>query len=232
MIIKHSEWAQLYPGASVGILIMKDVENITAHEKLNLAKRELEAALRDKYMNLSRNAIKASHPIDLYAAYYKKFGNSYHVLLQLESVVRGKSIPTVSALVEAMFMAELKNMLLTAGHDLEKVSLPLECKLSTGNEGYTGINGKEVSTVQNDMMIADAGGIISSIIKGPDSRTRISLDTSQVLFTVYAPPGIKESLVCQHLDDIETYIRLVSAQSITAIKKVADPVDFQNSKIY
>lgn len=226
MIIQHREWAQLYPGASVGILIMKGVENIAAHKKLNLAKRELEAALRDKYMNLSRNAIKASHPIDLYAAYYKKFGNSYHVLLQLESVAKGKSILTVSALVEAMFMAELKNMLLTAGHDLEKLIFPLEGKLSTGNEEYTGINGKEVSTVQNDMMIADAGGIISSIIKGPDSRTRISLDTSQVLFTVYALPGIKESLVCQHLDDIETYVRLVSAQSITAIKKVADPMDF------
>jgi DNA/RNA-binding domain of Phe-tRNA-synthetase-like protein len=226
MIIQHREWAQLYPGASVGILIMKDVENITAHEKLNLAKRELEAALRDKYMNLSRNAMKASYPIDQYAAYYKKFGNSYHVLLQLESVVKGKSIPTVSALVEAMFMAELKNMLLTAGHDLEQVNLPLECKLATGNEKYTGINGKEVSTVQHDMIIADAGGVISSIIKGPDLRTRLSLNTSQALFAVYAPPGIKEDLVYKHLDNLENYVRIFASQSITAIKQVAAPKNF------
>lgn len=220
MITLQNEWSGYYPNASIGILIIRDVQNFPAYEKLNLVKRELEERLREKYSGLTRNELKSIHPIDTFVAYYKKFGYSYHVLHQLESVIRGKSIPNVSTLVEAMFTAELKNKLLTAGHDFEKISLPLECKLSTGKEQYTGINGKYLTTVRNDMMITDAEGILSSILRGPDLRTPISQDTTRVLFTAYAPPGIKEALVYQHLDDIETYIRVISEQSKTDTKQV------------
>jgi hypothetical protein len=51
-------------------------------------------------------------PIKTYHDYYKRFKKTYHILLQLESIVfKNKSIPKVSSLVEAMFMAELKNLL-------------------------------------------------------------------------------------------------------------------------
>ena len=220
MITLQNEWSGYYPNASVGILIIRDVQNFPAHEKLNLVKRELEERLREKYSGLTRNELKSIHPIDTFVAYYKKFGYSYHVLHQLESVIRGKSIPNVSSLVEAMFTAELKNMLLTAGHDFKKISLPLECKLSTGKEQYTGINGKNLTTVRNDMIITDAEGVLSSILRGPDLRTPINQDTTRVLFTAYAPPGIKEALVYQHLDDIETYIRVISEKSKTDTKQV------------
>lgn len=220
MITLQNEWSGYYPNASIGTLVIRDVQNFPAHEKLNLVKCELEERLREKYSGLTRNELKSIHPIDIFVAYYKKFGYSYHVLHQLESVIRGKSIPNVSSLVEAMFMAELKNMLLTAGHDFETISLPLECKLSAGKEQYTGINGKNLTTVRNDMMITDAEGVLSSILRGPDLRTRISQDTTRVLFTTYAPPGIKEALVYQHLDDIETYIRVISEQSKTDTKQV------------
>jgi hypothetical protein len=40
---------------------------------------------------------------------------TYHIALQLEPVVlKGKSLPNVAALVEAMFTAELGDLLLTA----------------------------------------------------------------------------------------------------------------------
>ena len=47
-------------------------------------------------------------PIPAYNACYKGFKKTYHVQLQLESVaLKGRSIPRVAALMEAMFMAEL-----------------------------------------------------------------------------------------------------------------------------
>lgn len=220
MIIKVNEWAGKYPGASVGILIMLNVTNERSSEELNRHKREIEAELRIRYKEFSRKKIKSIHPIDVYDTYYKKFGNNYHVLHQLESVAGGKPIPTVSSLVEAMFMAELKNMLLTAGHDLEKIQLPLEGKISTGIEEYTGISGKDILAVKDDMLITDAAGVISSIIKGPDSRTKINPGTNRALFVVYVPSGINEKLVYDHLEDIENYVRISSDQAITDTKKV------------
>ncbi len=220
MNIKIDQWAGKYPGASVGILVIKNVTNEKSNEKLNQKKRELEEALRGRYRGLSRNDLKSIYPIDIYSAYYKKFGNNYHVLHQLESIAGGKPIPTVSSLVEAMFMAELKNKLLTAGHDLDTVQFPLEGKISSGNEKYTGISGKDMATVKDDMLISDSRGVISSILKGPDSRTKINSNTTRVLFVIYAPPGVKEELAYQHLDDIESYTKISSAQSITDTKMV------------
>lgn len=142
-------------------------------------------------------------------------------MLQLESVaVKGKRIPSVAALVEAMFMAELKNQLLTAGHDLGRVVKPLTLGIARGGEVYPGIRGKDEILKAGDMMISDGVGVISSVLYGPDARTRIGPDTSSVLFTVYAPAGIGEKAVAAHLNDIEDYVRLISPAARTLISAV------------
>jgi DNA/RNA-binding domain of Phe-tRNA-synthetase-like protein len=109
-----------------------------------------------------------------------------------------------------MFMAELKNLLLTAGHDLEAIQLPVRLDVSTGSERYILLNGQEQVLKPGDMMMADEQGIISSVLYGPDRRTRITPDTRRVLFAVYAPAGIGEQAVRQHLQDIQTDVMLVA----------------------
>lgn len=221
MLIIQDDLVNTYEGSLMGMLIMHNVVNLPSHEKLNVIKSQLTGLLREKYSKITRNELKSLHPLNVYVSYYKKFGYNYHVLLQLESIIsRGKSIPNVSSLVEAMFMAELKNMLLTAGHDLTKVNFPLHFKISSQKESYIGFSGKELQAVPGDMMLVDSDGIISSILRGPDSRTCIDPATRQVLFTVYSPPGISESLVHQHLNDIEFYIRIFSGEAITHLKEV------------
>ncbi len=87
---------------------------------------ELRQQIRDRYAALDRVALQAVAPIPAYAAYYRRFGKSYHVIAQLESVARkGRDIPSVASLVEAMFMAELESLILTAGHDLDTLELSL-----------------------------------------------------------------------------------------------------------
>jgi DNA/RNA-binding domain of Phe-tRNA-synthetase-like protein len=203
----------------IGILVMEDALNLPS-DKLKPVRQELEDALRSKYILKSRNELKALHPMDAYVSYYKKFGYTYHVLPQLESVIKGKAILSGSPLVEAMFMAELKNMILTAGHDLDKIKLPLDLKVSTGGENFTALSGKNAAAVSGDIMIADRQTVISSILRGPDLRTAITGQTSRVIYTAYAPFGVEEQLVHRHLSDIETYIRIFSQKSTTSLKQI------------
>ncbi|QJW46370.1 hypothetical protein HA075_11345 [bacterium BFN5] len=150
----------------------------------------------------------------VYSDYYKRNKKTYHVLQQLESVsLKGKSIPQVAGLVEGMFMAELKNGLLTAGHDVEVLTFPLTLDTAIGNEKYVLINGKEQVVKPGDMMIADCEGIISSVLCGPDYRTRITTSTRKALFIVYALPGIAEASVADHLADIYANVRVVAPQA-------------------
>ena len=165
--------------------------------------------------------MKSLPVLEAYNAYYRQFKKTYHVQLQLESVVfKGKSIPSVAALVEAIFVAELKNLLLTAGHDLAAAQKPVRVDVAEGSERYIRLNGQEQQLKPGDMMIADAEGVISSVLYGPDQRTRITAGTKQVLFTVYAPPGIGEEAVRAHLEDIRDNVLLVAPQAQVETLKV------------
>jgi DNA/RNA-binding domain of Phe-tRNA-synthetase-like protein len=211
MFIVSEAWKLAYPAAAAGILIMRNVVNPDSSPVLDSRKDELESQLRSRFSGQDRAALRSLLPIQAYDAYFERYKKTYHVQLQLESVVlKGRPIPRVAALVEAMFMAELKNLLLTAGHDLEAIQLPVRLDVSTGSERYILLNGQEQVLKPGDMMMADEQGIISSVLYGPDRRTRITPDTRRVLFAVYAPAGIGEQAVRQHLQDIQTDVMLVA----------------------
>jgi len=221
LLIISDEVKRVYSEAFMGILVMKNACNPKKHKELDKCALELENSLRKNFSGLNRADLKNMAPLKTYDNYYKKFKKTYHVLLQLESIVfKNKSIPRVASLVEVMFMAELKNLLLTAGHDLDTIDLPIKLDVSNGGEKYTQINGQEKELIYNDMMVSDSKGITSSIIYGPDKRTQIKPDTRNVLFVVYAPPGIENSKVFQHLQDIQNYVHIIAPESVIELLKV------------
>jgi len=211
-------WKTAYPDARVGVLVMRDVINPSSHAELELRKVALEQDLRARYSGQGRAMLAQLPVLQAYAAYYRRFKKTYHVQLQLESIVfKGKSIPGVAALVEAMFMAEIKNLLLTAGHDLDAVHLPITLDVSQGDERYTLLRGQEQELKAGDMYIRDGAGVISSIVYGPDQRAAINAQTRDVVFTVYAPDGIAEETVSQHLHDLQANVLLIAPGARTEV---------------
>ncbi|HAL47326.1 MAG: hypothetical protein CL694_00895 [Chloroflexi bacterium] len=214
-------WRKAFPGASIGVLAMRGVSNPRSHPDLDARMTDVEADLRRRFSDGGRPAIRALETVQAYTAYYRKFKKTYHVQLQLESVaVKGRSVPRPSALVSAMFAAELQNQLLTAGHDLASVRDPVVVDVATGEETYTMLNGKAQTLTAGDMFIADAAGVMSSIIYGPDDRTPISRDTRDVLFTIYGPNGISADQISGHLDQIREYVTLASPEAEVEIMDI------------
>ena len=221
MFTVSDAWKTAYPSAAIGILVMHDVLNPEQHPALDERKKALETELRSRYARYDRNGIKAIPTIQAYNAYYKRFKKTYHVQLQLESVLlKGKSIPRAAALVEAMFMAELEDMLLTAGHDLKTVQMPVGVDVADGSERYTRLNGQEQELKPGDMFISDAQDVLSSIIYGPDRRTRIMPETRHVIFTVYGVPGVEKQAVHRHLEHIQTNVLLFAPAAQVALLEV------------
>ncbi len=211
MIEISSSWKSMYPGSSIGVLVMHGVENPQQHPQLDEKKKDLEDTLRAQFSSYDRTSLRAMPVLASYHNYYKQFNATYHIQHQLESLVfKNRRIPRVAALVEAMFMAELKNLLLTAGHDLDAIKSPLRIDVAKGTERYTRMNGEKQILKAGDMMIADANGIVSCIIYGPDRRTRIRPETNRVVFTVYAPIGIEERDVIRHLEDIRENVTMIA----------------------
>jgi DNA/RNA-binding domain of Phe-tRNA-synthetase-like protein len=214
-------WRSVYPTAHAGVLVLRSVTNPARHPGLQSRKAELEQQLRADFSRQDRFAI-ASHPVlQAYSNYYRRFKKTYHIQLQLESIVfRGKSIPSVAALVESMFMAEMQDLLLTAGHDLDALQLPLTLDVATGAEQYTLLRGEEQALKAGDMLIRDQQGVVSSIIYGPDQRTQITPETRNVVFTAYAPPGVDEQIVTAHLGHIKDSVLLFAPQAQVELSHV------------
>ncbi len=206
------------PSTKIGILIMKNTSSCAIDE---LEIHNTFCEMQHKYGNLDRKKLKALYPIQAYTSYYKRFGYSYHVLAQLESVLKGKkTLRTESGLLQAMFLSELESMLLTAGHDLSQLKMPLQLKLASGNETYQSISGKEVTAVGGDLMICDGTSVISSVLRGPDLKSCITGSTVDVLFTIYAPPGIETEYIEMSLRRLEERIQEFSHYSRTELLQV------------
>jgi len=214
-------WRTAYPGATIGVLAINNTANPAHHPGLEGRKTELEERLRREHGTASKAELRSHPTLQAYAAYYRSFEKTYHVQLQLESLVfKGKAIPSVASLVEAMFMAELEDLMLTAGHDLDALQGDPRVDVASGSEEYVMMNGQPQVLKPNDMFIHDDAGVLSSIIYGPANRARITPETNRVLFTVYAPPGIGLDGVKVHLERLREYVQIIGPQAQVEYQEV------------
>lgn len=223
MISLDPTCAELYPGLTIGYLALRDVsgQGPGTRTGLDLRRAELEAELRRCYSSLDRSVLASLAPFPAYAAYYKRFKKTYHVLLQLESVaLKGRAIASPGGLVQAMFMAELESCLLTAGHDTDAIEGPVRVRAADGTEEFVGLDGQERRLKAGDLYMTDAEGVISSVIYGPDSRTRIHPGTRRVLYTVYGVPGVERRDVETHLARLEEYALMAAPSASVEERQV------------
>jgi DNA/RNA-binding domain of Phe-tRNA-synthetase-like protein len=213
-------WKETYPGAGVGLLAMRQVQNRDS-APLEARSHELEIELRRRYAGMDRAGLRATPILAAYHAYYRRFEKTYHVQLQLESVVlKGQPIRSEAPLVRAMLMAELDTLLLTAAHDSRALYAPIGIHVAKGDEKYTRLGGQEQTLKPGDMFIADGVAVLSSILYGPDERTRLGADTSEVLFTVYLPPGLPPERLEKHLAGLEDLVRAASPHAVREILRL------------
>lgn len=191
---------------------------------LEKARETAEKTLREQYGTTNRSALRELPVFREYAAYYRRFEKSYHVLMQLESVAqKGRSIPPVSSLVTAMFIAELESGVLSAGYDLGRLALPMTVRPVEPGERYALLgNQKEQEGKPGDMALADAQGIVGTILYGPDHRTRIDADTTDALFVVYGVPGLHRTAIDRHLDRLRDLVRLALPDALEGEREVVE----------
>ncbi len=198
-----------YPDLKVAIIEIRLSEEPKFNQEINDLKKELEEKIRKDYKNpenLSR--------IIKYHSFYKKFDSKVPMEFQIRSILNNKGIPTFNPIVTCLFMAELKNIILTAGHDLDKLSEEIEVLCSDGAEEYTKINGKIQKLKKNDIFAKNNLNIISSVLYGPDSKTKITNETKNCLFMCYSF-GLNEEDLRNHLNDLAGYLKIFVKDNIT-----------------
>jgi len=215
------EWYKTFPGAHIGVLLMGNVDNSKRSDLLDQEKKSLETRLHQKFAGFSRNEFSAIEVISAYRNYYKRFKKSYHVQLQIESIVlKNMALPSVSPLVDSNFMAEMDTLVLTAGHDADLLIHPVRIDVTKEDDTFVQMSGKTTQLKPGDMMMADNKGIVCTIIYGQDQRTPISHATRRALYVAYAPAGVAKEKVEEQLDLIRKYVILAAPEAIVEIKEI------------
>jgi DNA/RNA-binding domain of Phe-tRNA-synthetase-like protein len=202
-------WHKAHPGASIGILEITGIDNTRPSPRLDEQKRELEARLRDRYQGFTRKNFLTLPVIAAYDTYYARFDKTYHVQLQVESIIlKSKNLPSISLLVDANFMAEVETFVLTAGHDAAKLQGHISIDVSHEGDLMTQMNGILKELRAGDMIMRDEEGICCSILYGQDNRSPITPQTTHALYVSYCPAGVQQDELERQLGKIEEYIRL------------------------
>lgn len=205
-------WNHAHAGAKIGLLEISGVDNSQPAPALDQEKRAIEERLREKYAGFSREDLLELPVMQAYHRYYRKFGYTYHVLLQLESVaLKGKSLPKVSPLVDSNFAAELDTLILTAGHDVAQLEAPVVIDIAQDGDDVVQMGGERKIIPTGDMVMRDAKGISCTILRGQDNRSPISRATTHVLYVSYVPQGITEQQVRAQLEAMEKHVRLFAS---------------------
>ncbi len=220
-VIVSEEWRNSFPHSHIGLLLVGGVDNSKRTTLLDKRKREIESRVREKYAAYSRADLLKLNTLAAYRKYYKRFDNTYHVQLQLESVIhKGKSLPNVNPLVDACFAAEMETFLLTAGHDADLLEGVVSIDVTSGSENFTQMNGNSRTLKAHDMMMTDEKGVACTIIYGQDQRTPISPETKRALYVAYVPEGITRDVVVSHLDAIKENVLLFAPEATVEYREV------------
>jgi DNA/RNA-binding domain of Phe-tRNA-synthetase-like protein len=204
-----AEWKAAHPGAVIGLLEIAGVENTVASPQLSQRKRETEECLRSDYAGFNRRDFLELPVMAAYERYYKRFNKTYHLLLQVESIVlKDRGLPDVSPLVDANFAAEVDTLVLTAGHDVAELEEPISIDVPRPDDEMSLMNGETRLIRPGDMVMRDQRGICCSIIYGQDNISPIKAETRHVLYVAYAPPGVPEEVIAAQLRQIEQNVRL------------------------
>jgi len=204
-------WRTTHVGASIGLLEISGVNNQQPCAPLNEHKLRVAETLRQQYGQLSRAELINLPVMQEYVRYYKRFDKTYHVLLQLESLVhKGKNLPQVSPLVDANFMAELETFALTASHDADQLANRLWIDIAQKGDTFCQMGGAVKQIPPLDMIMRDEEEICCSILYGQDHRSPITPQTTHVLYVTYAPSGVPESAIQAYWQKVLDYVRLCS----------------------
>jgi DNA/RNA-binding domain of Phe-tRNA-synthetase-like protein len=217
-IVPTPAFGSAYPDGIFGVLIARGCVNRPQTLSIAADKRAVEGRLRERFPGETIDA----DPVALaYAHYFRRYGGRYPVVHQAKTVLAGRSIESNSALVEAMFTAELDSLILTSGHDLGALHFPLAVDVTVTGDVYTTLSGKERVLKAGDMIVRDAEGIVASVAYGPDDRTRLRPDTDSALFGAWCPVGIDPMIVEAHLEKLAALLRQEwSASAVEPVRLV------------
>jgi DNA/RNA-binding domain of Phe-tRNA-synthetase-like protein len=131
-----------------------------------------------------------SRRIETYDGFFGNFGFDCPLTRHLKRTINS-GFPRYSLFVDAHFMAEMCAGILVAVTDFDSFEGNLTLDLAKEGEICAGMGGRQFVTKKDEIVLRDEKEIVCVLCQGADEKTRVNLESENVLFYAYAVPGIE-----------------------------------------
>ena len=177
-----------YPGVGFGLTLISGCQpEQQLPSEFKLFKRKLLRKMRKR-----ETLAQITERIEIYASFFQQFGYECPLVGHLKRTVNS-GFPQYSLSVDAHFMAEMCAGILVAVTDFDHFEGKLLLDVAKEGETCAGMGGRVFKLKENEIVLRDEADIVCVLAQGADDKTRVSEQTTNVLFYAYAVPGIDGS---------------------------------------
>ena len=177
-------YALQYPGVGFGLALISNCQDREAPVDFKAYKKKHLRKMRKR-----ETLAEISQRIETYAAFFQQFGYPCPLVKHLKRTINS-GFPQYSLLVDAHFMAEMCAGILVAVTDFDRFDGRLMLDVAAGGETCAGMGQREFLLKENEIVLRDETDIVCVLCQGADEKTRVSAQTTHVLYYAYAIPGI------------------------------------------
>jgi DNA/RNA-binding domain of Phe-tRNA-synthetase-like protein len=206
-----------FPGVKVAYLLLRNAQVISTPPRQKKRARATENELRSSFDQKSiLTELNIASWIDLYKSMDLDVTEIRPAQLELAlNVLRGKNIPKINSIVDAANMLAITSKCPVGAFDLDHLVTPVMLRLSVAAETYVPLFCSEPETVTlGEIVYADNEGIFSRYSKDAD-RSKITLDTRNVLYVIDGAPSTEKMILLRALDDLSDLLADVAGENIT-----------------
>ena len=157
-----------------------------------LVPARLKAALKPRRKSVIEDIESRKEDIERniasYSSWFDDAGHPCPLASQLERTL-SHGLSTISPPIDALMYCEMTTGLLLGVQDLDAVAGELRFDFASDGETFEGFRAP-VKCSAGEPVVRDDAGIVASVFQGPDRRTSVGPETSNLLFYVFDSPGL------------------------------------------
>ena len=169
---------------------------------------ESKQILEDIYPEVKRKYKPEDLEIHPHSVAYMKFAEKMGVVrfgfphLQIKRVLEEKKIGNINNAVNSYMTFELMYNLSFSAYDLDKIHGDVVVDVAKGTEEMTLIGGGKKNVLKHDLVMKDSVGCFYTFGSGYADRTKLTSNSTNVLFVIDAPEGIEQDIVEKNMKDL------------------------------
>ena len=148
-----------------------------------------------------------------YFRYFRRFGQTYPVMKQLESFLKGRPFPEEQYVNAVAFLTELKTHALIGTHDADRIEGDLVFYNESEKTYFPGMNKPEAHSYPGDVTGRDDRDIIISMVTGADSRTCLREDSTHALYLIFGHDEMSGEAIDEVAEEIKSAVLALSPEA-------------------